>query len=80
MKIDHVTNAKRVGQIGISTNHDKKLTFVADSAITRDELRDDTGRVYFITSMVKSRKLAEANAKEASNPLSVHILAALPKA
>lgn len=63
MHINHVTNAKRVGQIGISTTHDKKLTFVADSAITRSELRDDTGRVYFITVNGKIQKIGGSQCK-----------------
>lgn len=63
MKIDHVTNAKRVGQIGISTTHGKKLTFVADSSITRDELRDATGRVYFITINGEIKKIGGSQCK-----------------
>jgi hypothetical protein len=63
MNIDHVTNAKRVGQIGISTNHDKKLTFVADPAITQSELRDNTGRVYFITVNGEIKKIGGSQCK-----------------
>lgn len=49
MHISHVTNAKRVGEIGLSTTHDKKLTLITDPNITREELRNNTGRVYFLT-------------------------------
>jgi hypothetical protein len=63
MNINHVTNAKRVGQIGISATHAKKLTFIADSSITRDELRDDTGRVYFITINGEIKKIGGSQCK-----------------
>jgi hypothetical protein len=63
MKIDYVTNAKRVGRIGISTKHSKKLTFAADLTITRAELRDNTGRVYFITVNSEIQKIGGSQCK-----------------
>lgn len=47
MKITHITTMKRVGEITTQPN-EKKLAFVADPNITREELRDIRGRVYAI--------------------------------
>lgn len=63
MNISHVTNAKRVGEIGLSSTHDKKLTLKTDPNITRDELRNDTGRVYFLTVDGEIQKIGGSQSK-----------------
>jgi hypothetical protein len=63
MQISHVTNAQRVGHIVLSTTHDKKLALVTDPGITRNLLRDDTGRVYFITVNGKIEKIGGSQSK-----------------
>lgn len=63
MNINHVTNAKRVGQIGLHQTHDKKLTLVTDPKITRQDLRDDTGRVYFLTVNGVIKKIGGSQSK-----------------
>lgn len=47
MKIDHITNMTRVGEIKTQANT-KKLAFIPDSKITQQQLRDIRGRVYAI--------------------------------
>ena len=49
MHIKSVTNATRVGQIELHSTHAKKLVLVPDAKITRNELKNETGRVYFLT-------------------------------
>ena len=63
MDISYVTNAKRVGEIGLSTTHDKKLTLITDANITREELRNDTGRVYFLTVDGEIKKIGGSQSK-----------------
>ena len=49
MLIQYVSKAKRVGEIALNPNHDKKLSLVADPHLSIEELRSNIGRVYFIT-------------------------------
>lgn len=49
MHITTVTNAKRVGSIRLNPNHDQKLALELDSALSREDLRSNVGRVYFLT-------------------------------
>jgi hypothetical protein len=63
MEISHVTNAQRVGHITLSTTHDKKLALITDPGISRDRLRDDTGRVYFITVNSVIKKIGGSQSK-----------------
>ena len=63
MHISHVTNAKRVGKIGISSTHDKKLTLETDPGISKSELRDNTGRVYFLTVNGEIKKIGGSQCK-----------------
>lgn len=63
MNISYVTNAKRVGTLGLSKTHDKKLVLETDSEITRDELRNDTGRVYFLTVDGEIKKIGGSQSK-----------------
>ena len=63
MHINHVTNAQRVGHITLSTTHEKKLTLVTDPGISRDQLRDENGRVYFITLNGEIEKIGGSQSK-----------------
>jgi len=47
MQIGHITTMTRVGEITKNLN-EKKLTFVPDEKITKEQLRDIRGRVYAI--------------------------------
>ena len=63
MEITHVTNAQRVGHITLSTTHEQKLAFVPDTGITRDQLRNENGRVYFITVNGAIKKIGGSQSK-----------------
>lgn len=49
MLIRQVKNAQRVGHLIIREDHDKKLALITDKKITKEQLRNNTGRVYFLT-------------------------------
>jgi len=63
MLIIKVTNAKRVGEIALNPNHDKKLMLVADPHLPTEELRSNIGRVYFITVNGKIVKIGGSSCK-----------------
>lgn len=63
MHISKVTNAKRVGSIDLSLSHDRKLVLEPDSDLTRDELTNNTGRVYFITVNGEIKKIGGSQSK-----------------
>lgn len=63
MHIKSVTNATRVGQIELHSTHDKKLVLVPDAKITRNELKNKTGRVYFLTVDGYIKKIGGSQSK-----------------
>jgi len=63
MEISHVTNAQRVGHIELSTTHEKKLAFFADRGISRERLRNENGRVYFLTVDGEIKKIGGSQCK-----------------
>ena len=63
MNINKATNAKLVGEIKLHTEHDKKLIFNAASTITKSELKDNRGRVYFIVLDDEIHKIGGSQAK-----------------
>ena len=63
MKISDVSNAKRVGAIGLSPKHDKKLSLVVDSNLSKDDLKNNVGRVYFLTVDGHIKKIGGSQCK-----------------
>jgi len=63
MEISHVTNAQRVGHIELSKTHEKKLAFIADRGISKERLRDNNGRVYFLTVDSEIKKIGGSQCK-----------------
>jgi hypothetical protein len=63
MEISHVTNAQRVGHIELSITHDKKLAFVPDRGISKERLRNENGRVYFLTVDGDIKKIGGSQCK-----------------
>ena len=64
MNISSVTNAQRVGQIVLHSSHPQKLAFLPDAKIAlTDKLKDNTGRVYFITIDGKIDKIGGSQCK-----------------
>jgi hypothetical protein len=63
MNISHVTNAQRVGHLGTHDTHDRKLTLIPDAAITTQQLKNETGRVYFLTVDGDIKKIGGSQSK-----------------
>lgn len=63
MKIDHVKTMTRIGQIVKRDDHDKKLIFKYDDAVTNDLLKDERGRVYAIVVNGEIHKIGGSQSK-----------------
>ena len=64
MHISQVANAVRVGEVVLSTTHNLKLAFIPDPAITKDQLKNPTGRVYFLTVDGIVKKIGGSQSKD----------------
>lgn len=63
MNISHVSNAQRVGHIDLSESHEKKLVFVPDAQISKEQIRNENGRVYFLVVNGEIKKIGGSQCK-----------------
>lgn len=63
MHIKSVTNAQRVGAITLDATHDKKLKLVVDTALPTKDLKNNVGRVYFLTVDGAIKKIGGSQCK-----------------
>jgi len=63
MNINTIKNAIRVGHLEKSTTHDLKLVLINDKDISNEDIRDNRGRVYFLTINDEVFKIGGSQAK-----------------
>lgn len=63
MLIDYVKNAIRVGEFILHPTHSKKLSIQTDPNLSKDDYRNEVGRVYFITIDGKIVKIGGSQCK-----------------
>jgi hypothetical protein len=63
MNIKDVNNAQKVADFILSSTHEKKLKLVFSSTITKETLRNENGRVYFLTNNEEIKKIGGSQCK-----------------